>query len=147
MKHLFKTACCFLLLLLASGCQKKLWNEIDEIKRQEQALAARVAALEAWQITVNNNISGLQNIVAALQDNDYVTRVETFSNPSPGGHYIHFTKSPQATIWHGTPGAAGEPGQDGEDGEDGQPGATPHIAVADSAGVYYWTLNGVFIEI
>jgi hypothetical protein len=140
MKHLFKTANCLLLLLLSSaGCQKYndsgVWDEL-----YNQSL--RIAALEAWQTTVNNNISGLQNIVAALQDNDYVTRVETFTNPAPGGYYIHFTKSPLATIWNGANGADGEPGQDGANGADG---LTPQIGVKEEGGVYYWTLNGAWL--
>jgi hypothetical protein len=116
-------------LIALDGCERyddsALWNEM-------KSQAARIVALEAWQATVNTNIYALQNIVAALEENDYVTSVEQFAVPSPGGYYIHFTKSPQATILNG---------------EQGKQGVTPQIGGKDSLGIYYWTLNGEFIEV
>ena len=126
------TACCLLLLALA-GCEKyddsALWDEVNN-------QAKRIAALETWQATVNGNITALQNIVTALQENDYVTKVEAFSSPTPGGYYVTFTQSPQATI------------RNGAKGDTGDKGDTPQIGAAEypeNSGVYYWTLDGEWL--
>jgi hypothetical protein len=123
-------------LLAVSGCHKKLWNEIDELKLQEQELAARIAALEAWQTTVNSNITALQGLVNALQQHRYISTVSSFTTPAPGGYTITFddnlTPNP-ITI------------NNGEKGEDGAP--APQIGVKQDPddGVYYWTLNGEWL--
>jgi hypothetical protein len=123
-------------LLAIGGCQNyddsSLWGELD-------SQAKRIAALGAWQKTVNNNIGALQNIVSALQENDYVTRVEQFSTPLPGGYYIQFNKSPQATILNG---------ENGEKGDKGDTGTIPQVGVKEypeDSCVYYWTLNNDFL--
>jgi hypothetical protein len=128
-------------LLIAGGCQyddSSLWGELD-------SQAKRIAALETWQKTVNGNIDALQTIVSALEAKDYVTSVEPFSTPLPGGYYIHFSKSPQATIQNGE---NGEKGDKGDIGEQGAAGATPQVGVKEypeNSGVYYWTLNNDFL--
>ncbi|MDR3351014.1 MAG: hypothetical protein LBN98_05165, partial [Prevotellaceae bacterium] len=58
--------------------------------------------------------------------------------PAPGGYTITFSTGEPITI------------SNGEKGDNGEPGDTPQIGVAEypaNSGVYYWTLNGVFIEI
>jgi hypothetical protein len=149
--------------LTVGGCRKyddsALWGELGAHK-------ARLAALEAWQTTVNSNIGALQGLVAALQGQDYVTGVTPFTDPAPGGYLIGFAKSPVITIYHGangadgvdgadgadgTNGADGVDGVDGADGADGAPGAdgsTPQIGVEEypaDSGVYYWTVNGAWL--
>ncbi|MDR2814686.1 MAG: DUF4988 domain-containing protein, partial [Prevotellaceae bacterium] len=115
------------IMLAISGCQEyndsALWTELEN-------QAKRIATIEAWQATVNNNIGALQGIVTALQANDYVTSVDSFSTPSPGGYYIHFTKSPKATVWNGVKGDKGD---------------VPQIGVKQEADVYYWTLNSEWL--
>jgi hypothetical protein len=120
-------------LLGVGGCQEfddsALWGELE-------SQAKRIVALEQWQTTVNNNIGALHNIVTALQENDYVTDVDSFASPSPGGYYVRFTKSPQATIWNGATGPVGATG------------ATPQIGVGEypeGSGVYYWTIDGSWL--
>ena len=131
----------FLALGFIVGCSDKyddseVWNELEK-------QAVRIAALEKWQETVNSNINTLQGLVAALQENDYVTGVTAFDTPAPGGYYVTFSKSGLATIWNGAKGETGETGADGEDA------VAPVIGVdeyPEDSGVYYWTLDGEFIE-
>jgi hypothetical protein len=127
-------------LLTVGGCNKydheALENEVNDLKD-------RVAALEAWATTVNSNIAALQNIVAALQNMDYVTGVTTFTSPVPGGCVISFVKSGNITIANGRDGTNGADGRNGTDGQDGE---SPQISVKqDTDGAYYWTLNGEWI--
>jgi hypothetical protein len=127
-------------LLTVVGCDKynheALENEVNDLKN-------RVTALEQWSATVNTNIAALQNIVAALQNNDYVTGVTSFATPAPGGYVISFVKSGNITISNGID---GKDGTGGKDGTDGKNGATPQVSVKqDTDGIYYWTLNGEWV--
>ena len=90
---------------------------------------------------MNTNISSLQTLVTAMQNNDYVTGVTPITkNGENIGYTITFTKSNPITIYHGEDGRNGE---NGSNGNDGQNGITPVIGVKqDTDGLYYWTLNG-----
>ena len=111
------------------------------------------SAFEALQTLVNQmntNISSLQTIVTALQNNDYVTSVTPLYEGSVEiGYVINFAKGGKVTIYHGKDGADGAPGADGEDGADGSDGAdgkAPVIGVKkDTDGVYYWTVDGQWL--
>lgn len=113
-------------------------------------LENRVAKLEELCKQMNTNISSLQAIVTALQNNDYVTGVTPIiQNGKELGYTITFSKSKPIVIYHGKDGENGKDGidgtdgKDGENGKDGQDGTTPTIGVKkDTDGIYYWTLNG-----
>lgn len=118
-------------VLLFTGCKfddGDIWKELE--KHTE-----RIAALEAWQQTVNTNINALQGLVSALENNDYVTGVIPVKEGSVEiGYTITFTKSPSITIYHG------------DKGDKGDSGATPEIGVGqDTDGKYYWMLNGEWL--
>lgn len=108
-----------------------LWDSVH-------GLEDRVAKLEELCKQMNTNISSLQTIVTALQNNDYITGVTPITNDGEIiGYTITFAKSNSITIYNGTD------GKDGVDGEDGTDATTPIIGVKqDSDGIYYWTLNG-----
>ncbi|MDF9830056.1 PL29 family lyase N-terminal domain-containing protein [Parabacteroides sp. PF5-6] len=118
--------------VLLGGCKyddTELWDAVN-------GQAARIAALEQWQTTVNSNISTLQGLVSALGDNDYITGVTPFASPEPGGYTITFSKSSPITLYHGT------------NGTNGKDGSTPIIGVEEypsGSGVYYWTINGEWL--
>ena len=121
------------MLLLAVGCAEefddsKIWDKLNSLEN-------RVTALEQLCKQMNTNISSLQKIVEALQNNDYVTNVAPITEDGKVvGYVITFSKSGSITIYHG---------KDGANGKDGADGYTPVIGVAkDSDGVYYWTLDG-----
>ena len=112
----------------------ELWNEVRDHE-------SRIAQLESLCSQMNTNISSLQTIVAALQDNDYVTSITPVTSGGETiGYTINFSKSGPVTIYHGND---GKDGIDGTNGTDGQDGHTPIIGVRQSSdGNYYWTLDG-----
>ncbi len=129
--------------VLFSSCSEtfddsKIWDKLYEhdqaIKDHEQ----RISALEELCKQMNTNISSLQTIVTALQNNDYVTGVAPITKDGETiGYTITFSKSEPITIYHG------KDGTDGKDGADGIDGYTPQIGVKqDTDNVYYWTLDG-----
>ena len=138
-----------ILCTLTFSCQRyddsAIWDELRDHKE-------RIARLEALCETMNSNISALESIVTALQQNDYVTGVTDISSEDGTrlGYKISFSKSGTISIYHGKDGANGAPGQDGVPGQDGtagKDGHTPTIGVRkDVDGIYYWTLDGEWIK-
>ena len=107
----------------------------SELRSDIENLEGRITALEEWQKSVNTDIRSLQNLVAALEDKDYVTAVTPLEDGT--GYVISFLKSGNVTIKHG---------ERGEQGENGEDGTTPVISVKqDSDGKHYWTVNGEWL--
>lgn len=135
-----KKILCFLFAVsILSGCgddydDSALTGRVDDLEN-------RVTKLEELCKQMNTNISSLQALVNALQDNDYITGVTPITKDGETiGYTISFAKSAPITIYHGED---GKDGQEGKPGEDGNDGSTPIIGVKqDTDGVYYWTLNG-----
>ena len=135
-----KKILCFLFAVsILSGCgddydDSALTGRVDDLEN-------RVTKLEELCKQMNTNISSLQALVNALQDNDYITGVTPITKDGETiGYTISFAQSASITIYHGED---GKDGQDGKPGEDGNDGSTPIIGVKqDTDGVYYWTLNG-----
>ncbi len=104
--------------IVLSSCEYddgKIWDSVH-------GLEDRVAKLEELCKQMNTNISSLQKIVDALQDNLSISEVEQIAN----GYIIHFSDGSTATIKNGM-----------------NSGEAPVIGVnQDTDGVYYWTLNG-----
>lgn len=105
----------FLLLPIAcvlAGCKyddSKVWEELNAQK-------AKITALES----LNSNVSSLQAIVSALQNNITVTSVKTTDK----GHQVSFSDGTTVTILN-------------------EEAATPKLgAKQDSDGNYYWTVGG-----
>ena len=126
-----------LTICLFSACHNDIWDAID-------GLDSRVTKLEELCKEMNTNITSLQTIVSVLQSNDFITSiVEIKKEGKVVGYTITFGKHDPITIYHGQD---GKDGQNGTNGKDGQDGITPVIGVAqDTDGVYYWTLNGVWL--
>ena len=132
MKKLLAFAALFAVVALTS-CKyddDDLWNSVHGLEN-------RVAKLEELCKQMNTNISSLQTIVTALQNNVYVTGTTPLMKDGKEiGYTITFSKGNPITISHG------------KDGQDGEDGITPTISVKkDTDGVYYWTLNGEFIMV
>lgn len=112
-------------------------TEYDEVAmwNKNEDMGSRLATLEELCNQMNTNITSLQLIVEALQDNDYVTGVVPIvENGDTVGYTITFVKSGSITIYHGA------------DGQPGKPGTTPMIGVKqDFDGIYYWTLDGEWL--
>ena len=132
MKKLLTFAALFAVVALTS-CK----YDDDDIWNSVHGLENRVAKLEELCKQMNTNISSLQTIVTALQNNVYVTGTTPLMKDGKEiGYTITFSKGNPITIYHG------------KDGQDGEDGTTPTINVKkDTDGVYYWTLNGEFIVV
>ncbi len=102
-----------------------VWDEFNKYNE-------RLTKLEQLCQQMNTNISSLQAIVTALQNNDYVTSVVPINqNGVEVGYVITFSKSGTITIYHG---------------KDGKDGYTPQIGVKkDCDNIYYWTLDGQWL--
>lgn len=135
MKKLF-TYLLVAITMIIAGCSEsfddsKIWDKLNDHE-------SRIAKLEELCKQMNTNISSLQTIVTALQNNDYVTGVTPVTkNGEVIGYTITFTKSQPITIYHG---------EDGKDGANGKDGYTPQIGVKqDTDGIYCWTVDGVWL--
>ena len=116
----YKTSTDYVIFTLADGTQIKLptWSAFE--------------ALQRLCNETNTNLSALQTIVTALQNNDYITSVDPLTEDGKViGYTIKFAKSNPIVIYNG---------------KDGADGNTPVIGVKkDTDGIYYWTLDGEFI--
>ena len=120
MQKLLPLLMCVLLLL---GCSKEY--DDSALRNDLSDLENRVAKLEELCKQMNTNISSLQKIVDALQDNLSISKVEQISD----GYIIHFSDGSTATI---------------KNGKDS--GTIPVIGVRkDTDGCYYWTLDGEWL--
>lgn len=127
MKQLFRFWIVATLLLIV-GCSKEyddsaLVGRVDDLEN-------RVQRLEQLCQQMNTNISSLQTIVTALQNNDYVTGVTPITeNGKTIGYTITFAKAQSITIYHGK-----------------DSNHIPIIGVKqDTDGIYYWTLDGEWL--
>ena len=128
----------YVVFTLADGTTIKIptWYAFDQLKKQCEEM--------------NQNISAMQQILEALQNNDYVTSVQQIVEDGKTiGYTIYFSKSGAVTIYHGVDGEDGKDGADGIDGvngADGKDGHSPIVGVRqDSDGIYYWTLDGEWL--
>ena len=121
----YATSTDYVIFTLSNGTQIKLptWSAFE--------------ALQRLCNETNTNLSALQTIVTALQNNDYITSVDPLTeNGKVVGYTIKFAKSNPIVIYNG------------KDGADGVNGNTPIIGVKkDTDGIYYWTLDGEFIVV
>ena len=139
MAKLFKLLLAAVAASLAVACTTQ---ELDGVNNRLDNLESRVSALEKLCQEMNTNISSLQGIVSALQNQDYITAVnELTSDGKVVGYTINFAKGQPITIYHGKDGVNGKDGadgkdgtngkdgQNGKDGADGKDGSTPVIGV------------------
>lgn len=151
-KFFYTVACIF--SLAVSSCQyddADVWNAINS---QEE----RIADLEAWQKTTNDNIAALQAIVNG--SNDYITSVEELKEGDEIiGYTINFYRQGEVTIYNGKKGDKGDQGDKGDkgdkgdqgdqgiQGEKGDTGLSPVIGVMQGEeGRWYWTVNGELMK-
>lgn len=130
MKKIFKIMMVVAAILLGCG-------EYDDsaIKSDITDLKSRVSVLEQQCRNINENLSSLQTIVAAVQKQDGIVSVTDL--PDNAGYAVLFTSGKTIYLRNGANGA---------DGKNGTDGYTPKISVKlDSDGVYYWTLDGKWL--
>ena len=119
-KLAFSLMCCFFLF----SCGDKYDDSI--LQKDIDNLKDRVTQLESLCHEMNTNLASLKAIVDALQKQVTILKVEPLTN----GYKIYFSDGNVATI------------QNGKNSDD-----IPEIGVQqDSDGIYYWTLDGVWLE-
>lgn len=109
-------------IALLSAVTLSSCSQYDDTLLQNRVgtLEADVKNLKELCSQMNTNISAMQSIVNAIQNNDYVTGVApVMKNGVEIGYTILFSKSNSITIYHGTDGRDGTDGKDGKDGKDG----------------------------
>lgn len=89
-------------------------------------LQQQIDSLKTVCSSMNSNITSLQTIVQALQNNDYVTSVTPIKEGDTTiGYTISFTQSDPISIYHGH---------------------SPQIGIKQQEdGLYYWTLDGEWL--
>ncbi len=107
----------------------------SELQDRLEQMEGQVLKLEELCRQMNTNISSLQSLVSALENQDYITDVSPLVKDGVEiGYKIKFVKSPSIIIYHGG------------DGSDGESGNVPTIGVRqDSDGIYYWTIDGEWL--
>lgn len=114
-----RTALIGISLFAVSSC----YYDDSELRGRLDQVESKVAELEKWCTTVNQEILSLKGLVEALENNDFVTGV----TPSEEAYVITFSKGGNITI---------------KNGKDGVNGVSPVIGVAKAAdGLYYWTVQ------
>ena len=128
--------------LMIPGCDKHE-AELADIRSQIENLQAQVDA-------INSSIEVLQNLIAAVQAQDYVTEVKNvYQGYDLIGYVIYFLHSAPITIYNGEDGRDGKRGEDGKDGshgKDGKDATAPIIGIQKASdGIWYWTVNGEWL--
>ena len=131
MKRLFT----YLLLISVLGISScayddtSLWEKVNNHEN-------RIAELEQLCKQMNSNISAMQTLLNAMEENNYITSVTpVVEDGETVGYPISFTKSEPITIYHGKNGTVGI------DGISSVIGVKEH-----TDGTYYWTLNGEWLR-
>lgn len=97
------------LCVTLAGCKDDF--DDSELRKQIADLDGRLTSLEKLCAQMNTNISSMQTIVNALQQNDYITGVTPITEGSNTiGYTITFMKNRPITIYHGKDGKKGEDG-------------------------------------
>ena len=96
----------------------KLWQNVNDLKD-------RIAKLEETVQTMNSEIGSIQSIVDAVNERDYIVKIEELADKSR--YSITFAKGNTITIKHG---------KDGNDGKN-----VPIIGIDLYEGIYYWTIT------
>lgn len=126
MKKLLTILLAAITMAVSCDIHKDIWNELRD---HEQ----RIEQLEKQCRELNSNVQAMQTVLAALQQNDYVTEVmKIMEDGVEVGYSITFAKAGTITIYHGV---------DGTDGD------APSIGVKKASdGSYYWTSNGEWLS-
>lgn len=104
------------LCVALAGCKDDF--DDSELRKQIADLDGRLTSLEKLCAQMNTNISSMQTIVNALQQNDYITGVTPITEGGNTiGYTITFAKNKPITIYHG------------KDGEKGEDGITPRFKI------------------
>ena len=120
---------CMAFSLLAISCGK---YDDTAIKDRLDGFEERLEKLEELCKETNTNMTSLQELLKAIQNNDVITGISAITKDGEViGYTITFLNSDPITIYNGADGAAG---------------SIPEIGVKqDEDGAYYWTIGGEWL--
>ena len=118
MKRTFLFISLLLSALLLGGCH-------EEIEQRIKGLKDDVAALEQRANTINDSIQNLSSLIDALEKNEHITSIRTWSLGDWSGYQVIFTSGTALTLRNGTD------------------GVSPIVGVSynESSAAYYWTIQ------
>ena len=118
-----------------------------ELRESISDLDTRVKTLETLCTEMNTNLKALTDLVTALSENDYIVSATPLMEDGVEVGYQLVMKSTKVIyLYHGENGADGIDGTNGTNGKDGET-VVPELGTKkDTDGIYYWTLDGVFVE-
>ena len=118
-----------------------------ELRESISDLDTRVKTLETLCTEMNTNLKALTDLVTALSENDYIVSATPLMEDGVEVGYQLVMKSTKVIyLYHGENGADGVDGTNGTNGKDGET-VVPELGTKkDTDGIYYWTLDGVFVE-
>ncbi len=110
-------------LLSALAC-----TNLDDILEQLRDHEQRIQKIEALCTQLNSNVEAIQTILAALEQNDYITDITKITEAGVEiGYSITFAKGGTVNIYHGS---------------NGTDAPAPKIGIRKASdGEYYWTSN------
>ena len=139
MKKLVNFLCLCLAAVSMVSCydDTEIWESLKEFQD-------RILKLETLCNKMNENITSLQQILAAAENGDAILSVTPMTQDGKEiGYVIEFEKAGKVYIYHGQDGQDGADGQDGSNGKDGY---TPVVGIQqDTDGIYYWTLDNEWL--
>ena len=65
----------FIIAVLMTACNGKLWDAVDDLKGKYSELDGRVSQLEELCKQMNTNITSLQTLVSVIVNNDYIVTI------------------------------------------------------------------------
>lgn len=133
MKKLFRAAFAVIASVAAACTQVYDPSALEE---RVGKLEARVSAIEA----LNTTVSGISDIVNALNKRDYVSSVIELQDSGNQviGYVISFAGGDKVTVYNGLK---------GDQGPEGPVGPTPSITVRlGEDGLYYWVIEGELLK-
>ena len=122
-------AICYAVFLVAA-CEK---YDDSWIKDEFADVDGRLDELEKKCKEINTEIVNIQELIKALQQNDFVTDVKQLKeNGKVVGYEICFSKNESVRLYHG---------------KDGVDAHVPQISVKqDADGIWYWTVDGEWMK-
>lgn len=81
--------------------------EIEEIKKRQEELEKRIAALEEWRNVINSDVASLKQLVELSQSGKVIVSCDEFTNETGSGYRITFSDNSIIHVYHGAKGDTG----------------------------------------
>ncbi len=116
------------LSLFLAGCGGFVREELVQMQQEIDDLRSQIEPL-------NNSIKSVHEVATEMANGGFVTSISEISEESRTGYELTFNNGKTIKLLSGIT------------GKDGKDGKTPQIGMLqDSDGIYYWTLDGQWLE-